>query len=128
MTTLSQKFITKSAEATSFDYDTNQFPDPHKAEELFEWLENNASIFETPETSSLHIISRFSNATFHDGSTLTIRANYLNDEIKLVDGTGFSPVKNPASLYIKRNSRGAYTYFRLMALRQQRDSTPNIHS
>lgn len=119
MPTLSQQFITRSNEATSFDYDRDEYPDPAKADELFEWLDQNTVRFIPHPHDMDDLISQVSIIIFPDDSTVTVLANYLNDVIHLFEGSIPHTTRHMLSARVHQNCRAAYTYFKHVSSRQK---------
>ena len=85
MATMSNYFVTKSMEATSFDYDRDAHPDPQETHNLFEWLDDNVSEFTTFPQNHFILLTDFSTVTFKDTSQVIIQSVYINDWIRLTE-------------------------------------------
>ena len=117
---LTQQFIQKSREATAFDWDREEYPDPTGVEDLFEWLRQNLTGFDVMPTQDMFFPgARFLNIHFNDNSHLSIRHNLLLDEVQLMEGTGQYPVVSPAVLMLHQDSMAGYTYFKHTAALQK---------
>ena len=120
MATMSNYFVTKSMEATSFDYDRDAHPDPQETHNLFEWLDDNVSEFTTFPQNHFILLTDFSTVTFKDTSQVIIQSVYINDWIRLTEKVNPYSQERPAEVMIHQTSRASYTYFKLMAQRQKR--------
>ena len=117
---LTQQFIQKSREATAFDWDLEEYPDPTGVEDLFKWLRQKLTGFDVIPPQDLFFPgARFLNIHFNDNSHLSIRHNPLLDEVKLTEGTSQYPADRPATLMVHQDSRAGYTYFKQTAALQR---------
>ena len=128
MTNLSQQFIEKSQEATSFDWDKDTYPDPSGIEDLFLWLDQNTDTFTNlPMEHRFSPGAKISRVVFTDGTRVSIRLNPTLDHVKVVDGDGEYPVSDPAQMSLTRESRAAYAYFAKVTERQNRRDRQDEH-
>lgn len=124
MNTLSEQFIKKSNEATSFDWDNNRDPDPALVDDLFQWFDENVENFRNfPPGYAMSLGDRISEAHFNDASSICIQQNLLQDRVIISDGTAERPLPKPP-IWIQRSRRSAYAYFTHIQLRQNQADHP----